>query len=201
MKRNWKNFAIYAALTITALSLTGCGSKSDDNSPVTTENITTTEAAVPLLVLSIGTEDNMKNYDFFYESATPGSTSLSWDASNPDADMLIAIIEEVTGWNLTLAEPVSVSPGSFTIYFSEESSIYTGTVDSSKADFAITDRKQLTTTILDTIVANMNAAYNESLTIYFASADGDDIVVPGTDMTISSAEPYAEEVIEETVEE
>lgn len=193
MRKNWKNLAIYAALAITALSLTGCGSKPADSSGSPSSAAeATTEAPVPVLVLSIGTKDNFKNYDFFYESASPDSNALSWNASNPDADTLIQIIEEVTGWNLTLASPVSISPGSFNIYFSEESSIYTGAVDSSKADFAITDRKQLITAILDTIVTNMNIAYDQSLTIYFASADGTDIVVPGTDMIISSSEPYAD---------
>lgn len=196
MKKNWKTFAIYTAFAIAACSLTGCGSKSD-SSPNFTENVTT-ETSVPSLVLSIGTAESMKTYDFFYETATPGSDSLSWDAANPDADTLISILEEVTGWNLTLSEPVSVSPGSFTIAFSEESSIYTGATDSSKADFAIADREQLVTTILDSIVANMNIAYNESLTIYFSSADGSDIVVPGTDIIISAATPYADAIAEET---
>lgn len=190
MKKNWKNLAIYAALAVTAFSLTGCSSAPANNTNAGTE--TTTEAPKPILVLTIGTKDNLKNYDYFYEAANPNSDALTWDASNPDADTLIAILAETTGWNLNLAEPVYVSPGSFTIYFAEDSSIYTGAVDSTKADFAITDRQELVNTILDSIVANLNAAYNESLTIYFAAADGDDIVVADSGITISSSEPYAE---------
>ncbi len=95
---------------------------------------------------------------------------------------------------------MSVSPGSFTISFSKDSSIYTGAVDSSKTDFAITDRKQLVTTILDSIVANMNRAYNESLTIYFTAADGSDITVPEGNITIPASEPYAEAKTEPTTE-
>ncbi len=186
MRRNWKHFVIYTAFAMSVFSLTGCGSPSGNpDGEVTT--------AAPKMVLSIGTKDNLKSYDFTYETATPDTAGLTWDANNPDADTLIAIIAEVTGWNLHLAEPVSVSPGSFTIYFAEDSSIFTGTVDSSKTDFAITDRKELVTTILDSIVANMNAAYNESLTIYFAAADGGDISIPEAGITISSSEPYTME--------
>lgn len=193
MKKNFKNLAIYATMLIAALSLGSCGSNTNETPAVTTAAATaaTTEAEKPLIVVSIGTKGSMKNYEYFCEAAGPDSTSLSWNASNPDADELIAIIADLTGWNLTLASPVSVSPGSFTIYFAEDSSIYTGAVDSAKSDFAITDRKQLATTILDSIVENMNTAYNEELTIYFAAADGSDIAVPGTDMTVSASEPYS----------
>ncbi len=196
MKKNWKNFVIYTVFAVSVFSLTSCGS-SPANAPGT-EN--TTEAPQPILVLSLGTKDNMKEYDYIYESANPNSTALTWDARNPDADTLLAIIAELTGWNLTLSQPVSVSPGSFTISFSKDSSIYTGAVDSSKTDFAITDRKQLVTTILDSIVANMNRAYNESLTIYFTAADGSDITVPEGNITIPASEPYAEAKTEPTTE-
>lgn len=189
MRKNWKHLAIYTALAVTAFSLVGCGSTPANNNKPDTE--TTTEAPKPVLVLTIGTKDNLKNYDYFYESANPDSSALTWDARNPDADALIAILAEATGWNLNLAEPVSVSPGSFTIYFAEDSSIYTGSVDTAKADFAITDRQELVYTILDSIVANMNTAYDESLTIYFAAADGSDITIPDAGITISSSEPYA----------
>ena len=196
MKKNWKNLVIYTVFAVSVFSMTSCGS-SPANAPGT-EN--TTEAPKPILVLSIGTKDTMKEYDYIYESANPNSTALTWDARNPDADTLLAIIAELTGWNLTLAQPVSVSPGSLTIAFAKESSSYTGAVDSSKADFAITDRQQLVTTILDSIVANMNRAYNESLTIYFTAADGTDIIIPDSNITIPSAEPYAEAETESTTE-
>lgn len=199
MKKNIKNFAIYAAMTIAALSLTSCGS---DSTPAgkpaqeeTNSVIAETTTATPLLVLSIGTKDNLKAYDYFYESAEPGSEALSWDSNNPDADDLIAILADHTGWNLTLSDPVYVSPGSFYISFAEESSIYTGAA-SANGEFAIADQKELAATILDSIVANMNNAYNEDLTIYFTAADGGDITVPNTDMVISSAEPYSAPVEE-----
>ena len=187
MKKKLKNIAICTALAISVLSFAGCGNSNNSSKG---ENATT-EAPKPVLTLSIGTKDDLKNYDYIYETATPGSTALTWDASNPDADTLIAILAEVTGWNLNLAEPVSVTPGSFIICFAEDSSIYTGAVDSSKADFAITDRQKLVNTILDSIVANMNTAYKETLTIYFASADGSDITIPDAGITISASEPYA----------
>lgn len=196
MKKSLKNFVIGVLLAVSAFSLSGCGSTPADNSAPGTE-ATTTEAPKPVLTLSVGTRDNMKSYDYFYEKGSPDSAALSWDATNPDADILIAIIADKTGWNLNLASPVSVSPGSFIISFAADSSIYTGAVDSSKADFAIADHKELATTILDSIVANMNHAYGETLTIYFTSSDGGDIVVPGTDLTVSSSEPYSEAVEEE----
>lgn len=187
MKKKLKNIAVCAVLAVSVFGFVGCGNSAK---PSNGEN-TTTEAPKPVLTLSIGTKDELKNYDYIYEVANPGSTSLTWDVSNPDADTLIAILAEVTGWNLNLAEPVSVTPGSFIISFAEDSSIYTGAVDSSKPDFAITDRQKLVTTILDSIVANMYTAYKESLTIYFTSADGSDISVPDAGITISASEPYA----------
>lgn len=200
MKKNLKNIAIYAAMTIAAFSLASCGSSSDpavqESVPVATTTVTEATTATPLLVLSIGTKDTLKSYDYFYESAGPGSDILSWDSNNPDADDLIAILADYTGWNLTLSNPVSVSPGSFYISFAEESSIYTGAA-SANGEFTIADQKELVTTILDSIVANMNEAYNEELTIYFTAADGSDIIVPGTDMVISSSEAYFAPVEEE----
>lgn len=192
MKKNLKNIAIYAAMTLTAFSLAGCGGSGSTEPSATPADTTTIQetTAPPLLVLSIGTKDNLKSYDYYYEHSIPGSEALSWNAANPDADMLIAILADHTGWNLTLAEPVYVSPGSFFISFAEESSIYTGAA-SANADFAISDQKELVTTILDSIVANMNSAYTGQLSIYFTAADGGDIIVPGTDMVISSSEAYS----------
>lgn len=194
MKKKINHIAIYAAMAITAFSLTGCSSSSEPAAATTAAtDVTTTvqeTTAPPLLVLSIGTKDSLKSYDYFYEQGAPGTDVLSWDANNPDADALIAIIADHTGWNLTLSDPVYVSPGSFSIAFSEESSLYTGAA-SANAEFAIADQKKLVTTILDSITANLNNAYKETLTIYFTAADGGDIIVPGTDMVISATEPYS----------
>ena len=189
MKKNIRTIAVYAALTITAFHMTGCGAGSAPASSQESTAAVPETTAPPILVLSVGTKENLKSYDYYYEYGAPGSETISWDSSNPDANALIAILADYTGWNLTLSAPVYVSPGNFSISFSEESSIYSGAA-SAKPDFSISDQKELVTTILDSIVANMNEAYHEELTIYFTAADGGDILVPGTDIVISSSEPY-----------
>lgn len=191
MKKTLKILAIYGVLTLGALGLTSCGKSG--TGPVET----TTEAPKNIVTLYVGKEDNMKEYTYTMEvdPSTPGS--MVWDSSSPDPDDLIKLLSLLTGWNLTLASPVTVSPATFTISFADESSVFTGAASATQADFQISDQKELTETILDSIVYNLNKAYNEPVTIYFTNKDFGDIVVSG--LTVSSSEPYAqpEEEIEE----
>ena len=88
--------------------------------------------------LYIGAGASMKEYPWTFES-------------DPSPDDLIAAIAEMTGWNLTLAEPVSSGRGGMTVVFGRESSVFTGPPDPQKDEFHVFDTQDLVFHILDSI--------------------------------------------------
>ena len=86
--------------------------------------------------LYIGSGDNFTEYAFTGEK-TP--------------DNLISAISDLTGWNLSLADPVTSGKGGMTVCFTKDCSIFTGPPDPQKDEFHAFDTYSLTQMILDSI--------------------------------------------------
>ena len=66
-------------------------------------------------------------------------------------EILIQGIQDLTGWNLTLAESVISGRGGMSVCLSEESSLVTGPPDPQKDEFHVYDGEHLAEMILDSI--------------------------------------------------
>lgn len=66
-------------------------------------------------------------------------------------ELLIQGIADLTGWNLTLAEPVISGKGGMSVCLSNESALFVGPPDPQKEEFHMYDGEQLAETILDSI--------------------------------------------------
>jgi len=66
-------------------------------------------------------------------------------------DALIQGIADLTGWNLTLVEPVVSGKGGMSVCLSEESALFTGPPEPQKEEFFMFSAEHLAETLLDSI--------------------------------------------------
>lgn len=74
-------------------------------------------------------------------------------------ELLIQGIADLTGWDLTLAEPVVSGKGGMSVCLSSESALFTGPPDPQKEEFHMYDVGQLAETILDSIQKTLQKGF------------------------------------------
>ena len=74
-------------------------------------------------------------------------------------DALIQGIADLTGWDLTMAEPVISGKGGMSICLSSGSALFTGPPDPQKEEFHVYDVGQLAETILDSIQKTLQEGF------------------------------------------
>lgn len=75
------------------------------------------------------------------------------------AEKLIQGIADLTGWDLTLAEPVISGKGGMSVCLSSESALFNGPPDPQKDEFHVYDAGQLAETILDSIQKTLQEGF------------------------------------------
>ncbi|MDE6945467.1 MAG: hypothetical protein K2P66_13695 [Lachnospiraceae bacterium] len=112
-------------------------------------------------ILYIGTKDGgFAEYPMTYEgSLTP--------------EILIAGIAELTGWDMTLAEDVSIGKGGMSVCFADSSALFTGPSDPQKEEFFMFGAEQLAQTLLDSTQKTLQMGFTgeggnpDALDIYY----------------------------------
>lgn len=135
--------------------------------------------------LFVGMGDSFQEYPQAFDDA-------------PTPDTLIQAIAELTGWNLTLAEPVSVGKDGVTVVFSKDSAIYTGPPEPQKEEFHVYDSYDLVCHILDSIQKTLQTNLTEpslvdsaDLAVYFAAEGNQPISLPDAGIEIPMDAPYS----------
>lgn len=111
-------------------------------------------------------------------------------------EMLIQGIGDQTGWNLTLAEPVTVGKGGMSVCLSGESALFTGPPDPQNEEFHMYDGAQLAETILDSIQKTLQMGFTgeggdpEALDIYFYMEGEQPLELPDLGLSWPLDEPY-----------
>ena len=135
--------------------------------------------------LYIGTRAaGFAEYPFTYEGAlTP--------------ELLIQGIADLTGWNLTLAEPVTTGKGGMSVCLSGESSLFMGPPDPQKEDFHMYSAEQLAETILDSIQKTLQRGFTgeggdpDALDIYYYMEGEQPLELPALGLSWPLDEPYS----------
>ena len=144
--------------------------------------------------LYIGCGDSFREYHLDCgESATP--------------DELIEGIADLTGWDLTLVDPVSTGKGGMTVCFSSQCALFTGPPEPQKEEFHMYSAEQLAATILDSIQATLQNYYIDpslgdpsNLDIYYCMEDNEPLTLPNLGITIPMDQPYSGLSFEDTPE-
>lgn len=155
-----KKLTIFLAVIVCAV-LAGCDTPAEpaDSAPVESSAATAaptapamdTPSASPAdgqtATLYIGTKAaGFAEYPMAYEGALT-------------AELLIQGISDLTGWDLTLAEPVVSGKGGMSVCLSNESALFVGPPDPQKDEFHMYSGEQLAKTVLDSIQKTLQMGF------------------------------------------
>ena len=192
-----KKLAILFALTL-CVALAGCNQpappQGGEPSQEPSESVTTPpadESTTPMpaegeqtATLYIGTKANgFTEYPMTYEGElTP--------------EKLIQGIADLTGWNLTLAEPVISGKGGMSVCLSNESALFTGPPDPQKEEFFMFGLDDLAETLLDSIQKTLQKGFvlepgdPATLDIWYFMEGDKPLELPGLGLSWPIDQPY-----------
>lgn len=111
-------------------------------------------------------------------------------------EMLIQGIADLTGWNLTLEEPVISGKGGMSVCLSEDSALFTGPPDPQKEEFHMYSAEQLAETALDSIQKTLQEGFTleggdpDALDIWYCLKDGQPLALPDLGLSWALDQPY-----------
>ena len=186
-----------AILVIMAASLAGCGapvkeqgSSSDQTSSTASSAESqgnSSQAQMQEATLYIGTKDSLQEFSFKYEEELK-------------PEMLIQGIAELTGWDLSLADEVTIGKGGMTVSFAKTSALFVGPPENQKETFFMYDAQTLSQPILDSIKKTLQENFvdteaggdPDSLDIYYSMEGDQPLTLENINVTIPMDVPYTE---------
>ena len=112
------------------------------------------------------------------------------------AETLIQGISALTGWDLTLAEPVISGKGGMSVCLSSESALFTGPPDPQVEEFHMYDVVQLAETILDSIQKTLQEGFTlesgdpDALDIWYYREGEQPLELPSLGLSWPIDQPY-----------
>lgn len=185
-------------LVMLCLTLTSC------NKPAVSPGDTSTEPA------TVTDTDTSADRDSATDTSADGQTatlyigtrnegfveySLTYDG-NLTPELLIQGIADLTGWDLTLAEPVTTGKGGMSVCLSQESALFVGPPEPQKDEFYMFSADQLAETILDSIQRTLQKGFTreggdpDALDIYYYMEGEQPLELPNLGLSWSLDEPY-----------
>lgn len=181
-----KNFLLLGL--VCCIALAGCRESDTSGDISVSRDISVSEPKVSpgerTATLYIGTqEEGFAEYPFSYEGTlTP--------------ELLIRGIADLTGWDLTLAEPVTTGKGGMSVCLSGSSSLFTGPPNPQNEVFHMYDGEQLAETILDSIQKTLQMGFTgvegnpDALDIYYYMEGELPLELPEFGLSWPLDEPY-----------
>ena len=159
-------------------------SQSSETQNSKTENTVQSEEKTELgLYISLG-DEKFTRYNYSGET-TPAA--------------LIKGIENLTGWNLPLADEVTTGKGGITVSFEKTASLFIGKTENNN-NFYVTEHKDLIFAILDSVKETMQMWANESnpdsVDIYFTASGDTPIIFEDSGITLPIEKPYSHSELE-----
>lgn len=111
-------------------------------------------------------------------------------------ELLVQGIADLTGWNLTLAEPVISGKGGMSVCLSNESALFTGPPDPQKEEFFMFGLEDLAETLLDSIQKTLQEGFTleggdpDALDIWYFMEGEQPLALPGLDKFWPIDQPY-----------
>ena len=111
-------------------------------------------------------------------------------------EKLIQGIADLTGWNLTLAEPVISGKGGMSVCLSNESALFTGPPDPQKEEFFMFGLDDLAETLLDSIQKTLQKGFvlepgdPDTLDIWYFMEGDKPLELPGLGLSWPIDQPY-----------
>lgn len=185
-----------------ACSMTACGgSKTEETQDSVAESVQDAEGEATEQIRTESTSTTIY-------IGTLGGTMEEYpcdSSDNPTPEMVISTMAGLTGWNLDLADKVTVGEGGMTVCFAKTSSLFVGPPEPQNEEFMVFDGEDLTRKILDSIQYTLQHNFvdselgdPESLDIYFSMEGNQPLELPLIGKTLPIDQPYKGlDVIEE----
>ena len=168
-------------------ALAGCGQPTPKETAVPPTSAEPTEAVPPeeqTATLYIGTRARgFAEYPMTY-------------AGELTPETLIQGIADLTGWNLTLAEPVISGKGGMSVCLSDESVLFVGPPNPQKEEFHMFGLDDLAETLLDSIQKTLQEGFTleggdpDALDIWYYLEGEQPLELPGLDKAWPIDQPY-----------
>lgn len=111
-------------------------------------------------------------------------------------EALIKGIAELTGWDLTLAEPVTTGKGGMSVCLASTSSLFTGPPEPQKDEFHMYGADQMAETVLDSIQKTLQEGFTgaggdpNNIDIYFYMEGEQPLSIPNIGLSWPLDQPY-----------
>lgn len=111
-------------------------------------------------------------------------------------ELLVQGIADLTGWDLTLAEPVISGKGGMSVCLSKQSSLFNGPPYPQKEEFFMYGAEQLAETILDSIQKTLQKGFvlepgdPDTLDIWYYQEGGQPLELPNLSLSWPIDQPY-----------
>lgn len=111
-------------------------------------------------------------------------------------ELLIQGIADLTGWDLTLAEPVVSGKGGMSVCLSNQSALFNGPPYPQKEEFFMYSAEQLAETILDSIQKTLQKGFvlepgdPDTLDIWYYQEGGQPLELPNLSLSWPIDQPY-----------
>lgn len=104
---------------------------------------------------------------------------------------ILDALEAATNWNLSVAL-ITETDGDIKICWSKDSSLYTGLPENQVDEYYVSNQEALDALILDSVKESVQSVYGSDTDVYYADADGNDLVLDDVDATVPADSPYSE---------
>lgn len=191
-----KKFTALLALAL-CVALASCGQPHLEETPMPTASLEPTEAVTPVPTQSAAPSAGEQTATLYIGTKDAGFTEYPMTYEGElTPETMIQSIADLTGWDLTLAEPVISGKGGMSVCLSNESSLFQGPPDPQKDEFHMYSADQLAETILDSIQKTLQEGFTleggdpDALDIWYYLEGEQPLELPGLDKSWPLDQPY-----------
>lgn len=192
-----KKLAIYLAALL-CIALAGCGAPAEPVGSAPVESSAASAApAVPAMDTPTASPANEQTATLYIGTKAAGFAEypITYEG-DLTAELLIQGIADLTGWDLTLAEPVISGKGGMSVCLSDGSALFAGPPDPQKDEFHMYSGEQLAETVLDSIQKTLQAGFTseggnpDALDIWYYRKGEQPLSLPELGLSWPLDQPY-----------
>jgi hypothetical protein len=118
---------------------------------------------------------------------------------------LVAELEELTGWNLSLADEITSGRGGMTVSFAKDSCLFVGPPEEQKDEFRVYDGVQFTFAVLDSVQKTLQCWASptnpDSVDVYFCMEGDVPLELESLGITLPMDQPYSHDSLQALLEQ
>ena len=192
-----KKLTIFLAVMF-CVALAGCDAPAEPTDSVPVESSAATAApTIPIVNTPAASPTDEQTATLYIGTKAAGFAEypMAYEGALT-AELLIQGISDLTGWDLTLAEPVISGKGGMSVCLSGESALFVGPPDPQKDEFHMYSSEQLAETVLDSIQKTLQMGFTgkggspDALDIWYYMEGEQPLSLPEVGLSWPLDQPY-----------